>query len=112
MRAGAGKSQELGGLRMSWFSAFGTGLGSSAEGLDEANQLPTLGFREFGPHGHTSADHTVGQQPEEGAWRGILYFAGAQAGPLLPALGHVSVALGAVLSEELAAGCRSLTIGF
>ena len=112
MRAGAGKSQELGGLRMSWFSVFWNRMGSGAERLDVANQLPALGFGEFGPYGHTTADHTIGQQPEKGAGRGILHFIGAQARTLLPALGHVSVALGTVLSEEFAAGCRSIGIGF
>jgi len=112
MRAAAGKSQDLSALRMSSFSVFGSEMGSDAERLEVANQLPTLGFREFRPHGHTPTDDTVGQQPEQGAGRGILHFIGAQARPLLPALSHVSVALGTVLSEEFAAGCRSIGIGF
>ena len=88
----------------------GVGWRLRGEGLDEANQLPALGFRELGPHRHTAPDYAVGQQPEQGAWGGLLDFVSAQAGTLFPAIRHFTMALGTMLSEEFAAGCDGVGI--
>ena len=104
------KSQDLRRSRLGSFPPIGLGLGSRIEGLDEANQLPALGFGELGPYRHAAPDHAVSQQPEERSRSGALHLVGAQAGGLFSTLSHVSVALGAMLGEEFASGGHGIRI--
>jgi hypothetical protein len=71
-----------------------------------------LRLGKFRPHRHSAANYTVGQDPENGAGRGALYFFGSQIGALFSASGGVAVAFRAMLFEENTSSGDGLRIGF
>src|SRR5579859_31422 len=81
--------------------AFGPGPRRRAERFDVANQLPALGFRQFGPNGHPLTDDPVGQKPEKSARGGAFDWIDTQARASFTAIRRLAVAVGAVLPEQL-----------
>src|SRR6202022_4799383 len=81
-----------------------------AKRFDVPHQLPALRFRQLRPDGHPLSNDPIRQNPENRAWRGALNFGSAEAWRLRATSRSVTMAFGAVLFEENAAGRNGVRI--